>query len=483
MGYIDGYTYEGRELTLTATAPAGYRFVGWSTEEGESQEVMAHGASWKYYDQGSLDGESWMSANYNDQAWASGNAPLGYAKDGIVTSVSYGYDSNNKNPTTYFRTTFTLDGYNPEGSYSLSLHVDDGAIVYLNGVEACRYLMAGGQTNFYTYASSHAEGNPDRVTLEIPAHLLREGKNMVAVEVHQNSATSSDQYMDLAIMTLVPKQGSYVEANPYVFTVNTPTTLVACFEPDTESAAQMPPVRINEVCLSNATYINEYFKRNDWIELYNTTGEPQSIAGLYITDDFSNPKFYCIPDEGELSIIPPYGHRILWADKLMSFTEMHLPFKLSAEGESLMLSSYDSRGNLEWADSVHVGYIGENVSYGRYPDGTDDLYVMNRMTFANANYYSPYNELVRFTADDTAVEAMEAEDALPVITCQTATKMLYVSIPAHYALPMQLAVYDLQGRRAAVYSIGEHTSQVSLASLPSGVYVVRVAGASIKIYI
>ena len=167
----------------------------------------------------------------------------------------------------------------------------------------------------------------------------------------------------------------------------------------------------------------------------------------------------------------------------MSFTEMHLPFKLSAEGESLMLSSYDSRGDLEWTDSVHVGYIGENISYGRYPDGTDDLYVMNRMTFADANYYSPYNQLVRFTADDTAVEAVEAEDALPVISYRADTKMLCVSIPAHYALPMQLAVYDLQGRRAAVYSIGEHTSQVSLASLPSGVYVVRVGGASIKIYI
>ena len=482
LGYIDGYTFQGRELTLTAVAPAGYRFVGWSAEVGEQQVVMPLGNTWKYYDQGSLDGESWMDVNYNDRAWASGNAPLGYAKDGIVTYVSYGDDSNNKNPTTYFRTSFMLDSYDPAGSYALNLHVDDGAIVYLNGVEACRYQMSGGQVNFYSYASTHAEGNPDRVTIEIPAYLLREGKNTVAVEVHQNSATSSDQYLDLAIVTVVSKQGSYVEANPYVFTINTPTKLVACFEPEVAGAAQVSPVRINEVCLSNATYINEYFKRNDWIELYNTTGEPQSIAGLYITDDLSNPKYYCIPDEGELSVIPPYGHRILWADKLMSFTEMHLPFKLSAEGETLMLSSYDGNGNLQWADSVLVGYIGENVSYGRYPDGADDLYVMNRMTFANTNYYSPYNQLVRFTVDDVAVEAIEAEDALPMISYQAATKMISVNIPTYYALPIQLDVYDLQGRRVATFSIGEHTAQVSLASLPTGVYVVRIAGVSIKIH-
>ena len=50
---------------------------------GEQQVVMPLGNTWKYYDQGSLDGESWMDVNYNDRAWASGNAPLGYAKDGM----------------------------------------------------------------------------------------------------------------------------------------------------------------------------------------------------------------------------------------------------------------------------------------------------------------------------------------------------------------------------------------------------------------
>jgi hypothetical protein len=80
------------------------------------------------------------------------------------------------------------------------------------------------------------------------------------------------------------------------------------------------------------------------------------------------------------------------------------------------------------------------------------------------------------------VEAIEAEDALPMISYQAATKMISVNIPTYYALPMQLDVYDLQGRRVATFSIGEHTAQVSLASLPTGVYVVRIAGVSIKIH-
>ena len=67
-----------------------------------------------------------------------------------------------------------------------------------------------------------------------------------------------------------------------------------------------------------------------------------------------------------------------------------------------MLSCYDAQGNHVWADSIHVGDIGKNISYGRYPNGSDDLYVMNRMTFGDANFYSPYNDPVRFTADESS---------------------------------------------------------------------------------
>lgn len=483
LGYMDGYSYQGHELTLTATAPAGYRFVGWSAEVGAEQTVMAHGASWKYYDQGSLDGTSWMSTDYNDRNWTSGNAPLGYAKEGLATDVSYGNNADNKNPTTYFRTSFTLSSHDPQGTYNVNLYIDDGAIIYINGVEACRYLMPSGNVSFNTYASSHANGNPDHVNLNIPAHLLRQGKNTIAIEVHQNSATSSDQYMDLAVTTILPQQGSLVTHNPYVFTINTPTSLEALFEPEAQPSASVPPVRINEVCLSNATYINEYFKRNDWIELYNTTNEPQSIAGLYITNNINNPQYYCIPDEGELSVIPPYGYRILWADKMMAFTELHLPFKLSAEGECLMLSSYDNKGALQWTDSMYIGDIGKNVSYGRYPNGADELYVMNRMTFADANYYSPYNKPIRFTPDEASIQATQADGAYPHITYDATAAMLRVTLPAHVALPTTLSLYDMQGRCIATHLIDSTTSHVSTASLKQGVYVVRIAGVSLKIYV
>ena len=474
LGYMDGYTYQGREVTLSATAPAGYQFVGWNTMSGSERSVMPQGSAWRYYDMGSLDGDNWMSASYDDSYWQQGKAPLGYAKEGIETIVSYGDNANAKYPTTYFRTTFTMPDYNPTGRYFINLHVDDGAIVYINGKEAFRHLMPSGSVTFYDYATAHASGNPDRLVVEIPASLLRKGKNTLAIEVHQNSATSSDVYMDLSVTTTVAAKDMLVTDNPYTFVANSPVEMVACFEPVGEEQMTIPPVRINEVCLSNATYVNEYFQRNDWIELYNTTDEPQSIAGLYVTNDLSNPRYYRIPDEGELSVIPPHGYRILWADKLMSFAELHLPFKLSSTGEALMLSCYDNQGNLVWSDSLYVGEIGKNVSYGRYPNGADDLYVMNRMTFSDANFYSPYNIPMRFTADDVSVETMETHSVLPQISY--ASQRVTVNLPYEYELPQELLVYDLQGRVVQRHTLTNAVETLSVETLPEGVYIVKVAG-------
>ena len=148
-----------------------------------------------------------------------------------------------------------------------------------------------------------------------------------------------------------------------------------------------------------------------------------------------------------------------------------------------MLSSYDSKGNLQWADSMNIGEIGKNVSYGRYPNGSDELYVMNRMTFADANYYSPYNKAIRFTPDEAAIQVAEVDDAYPHITYDAVAAKLHVNLPNHVALPTPLSIYDIQGRRVAAYLIDSATSQVSTASLKQGVYVIRVAGVSFKIYV
>src|SRR5436309_15912870 len=54
--------------------------------------LVPRGSVWKYLDNGSDQGAAWQGTNFNDSAWASGPARLGYGGDGEVTAVNYGPD-------------------------------------------------------------------------------------------------------------------------------------------------------------------------------------------------------------------------------------------------------------------------------------------------------------------------------------------------------------------------------------------------------
>src|SRR5712672_2077050 len=70
--------------------------------------LVATGLVWKYNDTGTDLGTDWRGTNYDDTAWASGPAQLGYGDGDEATVVSFGTDSNNKYPTTYFRLHFNV---------------------------------------------------------------------------------------------------------------------------------------------------------------------------------------------------------------------------------------------------------------------------------------------------------------------------------------------------------------------------------------
>ena len=122
--------------------------------------------------------------------------------------------------------------------------------------------------------------------------------------------------------------------------------LQACFKAltDAEKTAQgLTPIRINEVSAANGIHVNEYFKRNDWVELYNTTDEPIDVAGMYLSDNEKKPLKYQISkgDSQTSTTIPAHGYLIVWCDKLESKDQLHASFKLDADGGSVLLTAAD----------------------------------------------------------------------------------------------------------------------------------------------
>lgn len=155
---------------------------------------------WRYFDQGNLPAVNWFATNYNDFAWSSGAASLGYG-GGESNTVSFGPNGNNKYPTTYFRRAFTVSNASEVVALELGLLRDDGALVFLNGSEIFRIGLPPGAITYSNRANETVSGAAkfNWNLAAIPANLLREGTNVIAVEMHQVTASSSDILFDFSL--------------------------------------------------------------------------------------------------------------------------------------------------------------------------------------------------------------------------------------------------------------------------------------------
>ena len=173
---------------------------------------------WKYLDNGSDQNSGWISPSFDDSGWTSGNAELGYGDGNETTVVSFGANANNKYITTYFRKSFNVG--NPADFISLTLNIlrDDGAVVYLNGSEVYRTNLPDGTIGYQSLAISTIGGADETTFLQtvINSNLLVTGNNVLAVEIHQSSPTSSDIGFDLELIGQTSTLNATIVRPPYL---------------------------------------------------------------------------------------------------------------------------------------------------------------------------------------------------------------------------------------------------------------------------
>ncbi len=156
------------------------------------------GSSWQYLDDGSnQDNGNWKKGNIT---WPSGPAQLGYGESNERTVISYGGNASNKYITTYFRTSVTIGNPSSFSSFNINMYLDDGAIVYVNGVQVIKTNLP--DTITYTTAATAAAAEDGHAiqSFSVPSSSFRSGKNTIAVEVHQNTISSSDLVFDLELV-------------------------------------------------------------------------------------------------------------------------------------------------------------------------------------------------------------------------------------------------------------------------------------------
>ena len=249
------------------------------------------------------------------------------------------------------------------------------------------------------------------------------------------------------------------------------TNITASFEPlsDDERAAQgFAPVRINEVSAANGIFVNEYWKRNDWIELYNTTSEPIDVDGMYLSDDPANPQKSQISKINSQinTVIPAHGYLVVWCDKLDPMSQLHASFKLAAEGGDVVLTAADG----SWTDRFTYSEMDANQTAVRFPDGSDNVYTMNVPTIERKNLLSSYAVAVEQTAADGIRELSTANSQQ--LTIRYVAGRLVIDGRGD---GLRLSVANLAGQE--LYGTGLSSAQTATVSLPhltNGVYVATV---------
>ena len=227
--------------------------------------LIPRGSSWQYNDfgpqlntdpryleeTGIIDGR-WRELNFSASLWKKDVGVLGFStgreREVIRTTLTSGY------PVYYFRKVFQVSSRETLGGLKLRLWADDGAVVFLNGQEIVRQNVPQGtdlnNPKLYTHVVTILDpddiryaGKPFRFFYQeylLPANLLREGENIIAVQVYQSEPTSSDLVFDLELLAMPPEKGL---PNYQAIGLSAPQVIAAGFDPSIVPVGDVP-VRI-----------------------------------------------------------------------------------------------------------------------------------------------------------------------------------------------------------------------------------------------
>ena len=138
---------------------------------------------------------------------------------------------------------------------------------------------------------------------------------------------------------------------------------------DVASIAPVGAVRITELMASNRTAVSDENGRfPDWVELQNTSSEPANITGWSLTDDMNRLVKFTFPE----MTLAPGEYVVVYCDDDLKNTPgypFHAPFKLSAQGEQILL--FDAEGDI--MESLTAPALPANQVYRLGPDGTWEI--------------------------------------------------------------------------------------------------------------
>ena len=185
-------------------------FVG-ETEPDRTVDLVSKGSEWSFYSEGEDLGDSWKAFDYPEaDEWKTGFGELGYGDGDEETDL--GSPPRPRPITAYFRRSFQATEVSRFSVLELNVLRDDGARVFLNEEEIGLSNLPQGpkKIRFSTPALNVVPSAEEKtyfgISSNLNASVLKEGTNLLAVEIHQASEKSSDLSFDLELLGVVPKE-------------------------------------------------------------------------------------------------------------------------------------------------------------------------------------------------------------------------------------------------------------------------------------
>ncbi|MEZ5330307.1 MAG: lamin tail domain-containing protein [Verrucomicrobiales bacterium] len=319
----------------------------------ESKILIPKGATWKYADSGPMRDNSWLLPEYNDLRWNQGAAQLGYGDGDEQTVVSSGNIPGRKHTTTYFRKRFVVGKLGAIESVELLLKRDDGAVVFLNGVEVARSNLVGPVTPL-TFAQKAQDDGGVFHSFQLPANRLQKGENVVAVEVHQVSPTSSDLSFDLQLTVTFRDDSQLIT----VLTLDQTTHLRARAFEDGEWSALAesfftldgePGVSPGQLAISEIHYHPADDSETEFIELINIADHSINLRGTAFVKGIE----FAFPKTRDTLLAPKERLLLVEDQRAMDIRYgINLPIagqyagSLANDGETLVLVGSDGNSEL-----------------------------------------------------------------------------------------------------------------------------------------
>lgn len=205
---------------------------------------------------------------------------------------------------------------------------------------------------------------------------------------------------------------------------------------------------------------------DDWLELYNPTSEPVLLTGRYLTDKPDNLIKWQFTDDS--LFINPGEFLIVWCDEDEEQDGIHTNFKLSANGEFIGFTETDG---VTIIDSISFGEQNTDISFGRFPDASDNWQFLSPTPGSNNILSGIEDELI---PTDFKIAAYP-NPFNPSTTIQ-------------YQIPLRadvkIKIYDLLGRsiwqkdegvqEAGTYELRWNGINQTGTKVTSGIYLLRV---------